>query len=33
MLQVKYDIQKYDYKTLFVDILEVKELTKMYTED
>ena len=33
MLQVKYDIQKYDFKTLFEDILEVDDLTKIYTED
>ena len=33
MLQVKYDTKKYDFKTLFENILEVEDLTKIYTED
>ena len=32
MLQVKYDTKKYDFKTLFENILEVDDLTKIYTE-
>ena len=31
--ELKYDIQKYDFKTLFEGILEVDDLTKIYTED